>query len=46
MRTQNQELKLHNFPKILKNKIDMIKYNKTINIKKLCDWEMTLSIML
>ena len=46
MRTQNQELKLNNFLKILKNKIDMIIYNKPINIKKLSDWEMTLSIML
>ena len=32
MRTQNQELKLNYFLKLLKNKIDMIIHNKTINI--------------
>ena len=45
-RTQDKVLNLHTFLKMLKNKIDMIIYNKTINNKDPDEWEMNLAIML
>ena len=45
-RTQDKVLNLHTFLKMLKTKIDMIIYNKTINNKEPDEWEMNLAIML
>ena len=43
---KNISLNLNAFFKILKNKIYMIVYNKTINNKDADDWEINLMIML
>ena len=45
-RTDEKPLNLNTFFKILKNKIDMIVYNKTKNNKDADDWEINLMIML
>ena len=45
-RTQNKPLSLYEFLKILKNKIDMIIYNKTLNNIQPKNWEINLMIML
>ena len=45
-RTQDKVLNFHTFRTVLKAKIDMIIYNKTINNKDPDKWEMCLAIML